>query len=78
MLAVLEWARLNQPDLLDNQEKRRRGIEFEVDHLNNSTFDLSIKLPLVEEVAVGRDAGGAATFTHLDEPVPEWTRGGLA
>lgn len=78
MLAVLEWARLNQPDLLDNQEKRRRGIEFEVDHLNNSTFDLSIKLHLVEEVVVGRDAGGAVTFTHLDEPVPEWTRGGLA
>jgi hypothetical protein len=78
MLALLAWVKVNQPDLLDNQEKRRHGIEFEVDHLNNATFDLSIKLPLAEEVVVGKDAAGAATFTHLDEPAPEWTREGLA
>jgi hypothetical protein len=78
MLALLQWVRRNQPDLLDNPEKRKHGIEFEVDHLNNATCDLSIKLPLVEEVLVQMDAGGAPTFTHQDEPVPEWTRAGLA
>jgi hypothetical protein len=78
MLALLQWASVNQPDLLDDAEKRRTAIQFEVDHLNNSTCDLSIKLPLVEEVFVRRDAGGVVTFEHLDEPVPEWRREGLA
>jgi len=78
MLALLQWVRLNQPDLLDNADKRREGIAFEVDHLNNLTFDLSIKLPLSEAVKVGADYLGAPTFTHLDEPVPEWTQKGLA
>jgi hypothetical protein len=78
MLAVLQWARLNQPELLDNAQKRRHGLDFEVDHLNNSTCDLSIRLPLSESVVVATDAQGAATFTHRDEPVPEWTQEGLA
>jgi hypothetical protein len=29
-------------------------------------------------VVVGKDAGGAPTFSHLDEPQPEWMREGLA
>jgi hypothetical protein len=78
MIAMLEWVRVNEPELLDNPEKRRRGIEFEVDHLNHTTCDLSIKLALTESVLVGTDADGARTITHQDEPVPDWTRGGLA
>jgi hypothetical protein len=78
MLALLQWVRLNQPELLDNADKRHDGIGFEVDHLNNLTCDLSIKLQLSEAVVVGADDLGAPTFTHLDEPVPEWTQKGLA
>lgn len=78
MLAVLQWVRLNQPELLDNPQKRHHGIHFEVDHLNHHTCDLSIRLPLSEGVVVGKDAKGADTFTHQDEPVPEWTLEGLA
>lgn len=78
MLALLRWVRQNQPDLLDNADKRRDGIGFEVDHLNNATCDLAIRLQLSEAVVVGKNAQGADTFAHQDEPIPEWTRGGLA
>lgn len=78
MIALLEWVRVNEPELLDNPDKRKRGIEFEVDHLNNTTCDLSIKLALTESVLVGTDDQGARTITHQDEPIPAWTRGGLA
>lgn len=77
MLAVLEWAQVNQPELLA-QEKGKSGIEFEVDHLSNTTFDLSIKLPLTESVHVGTNAQGARTITHQEEPVPDWMKKGLA
>jgi hypothetical protein len=76
MLAVLTWARVNQPDLLDNPTKRENGITFEADHLSNKTADISIKIELTEDVKVTTNADGSKTITHQAEPVPEWTLSG--
>lgn len=78
MVAVLAWVQVNQPELLGNPDKRKDGITFEVDHLNHTTFDLSIKLPLTESVRVTTDAQGAHAIAHQAEPVPYWTKEGLA
>lgn len=77
-IPLLAWVRVNQSELLANDEKRRKGIEFEVDHLTHETCDISIKLALEESVLVGVDADGQQTIAHLDEPVPDWNRTGLA
>ena len=77
MVALLAWVKVNQPDLLDNVDKRPTGISFEVDHLNHKTCDLSLILELTESIRVTTDADGKHTATALDEPVPEWTISGL-
>jgi hypothetical protein len=71
-VALLAWVKLNQSDLLANDTERKDGITFEVEHLTNSTCDLSIKLALTESVVVGVDGEGVQQITHVDEPVPEW------
>jgi hypothetical protein len=71
--AVLGWAQVNQPELLAVGEKRN-VIQFEVDHLNHNTYDLSIELPLTEGVRVTKDAGGALAFQHVAEQAPDWMR----
>lgn len=77
MIALLSWVQRHQSDLVNHPEKRVRAITFEVDQLNNNTFDLSIKLPLTESVRVVIGAEGQPIATHLQEPVPEWTIPGL-
>lgn len=78
MVALLAWVKLNQSELVENAEQRKNGISFEVDHLNNSTCDLSITLALTEAVKVTQDAAGAYQVKHAQEPVPEWTGNSLA
>ena len=78
IIAALEWVAANQPELLAVDDKRQKGIEFIVDHLNNATCDLAINLDLTESVLVQTDGAGARTVTHLEEPVPDWEREGLA
>jgi hypothetical protein len=71
-VALIVWVQVNQPDLLANDDNRKSGIAFEVDHLTQSTCDLSIKLKLTESVVVGKDGNGVQTIKHVDEPVYEW------
>jgi hypothetical protein len=71
-VALMAWVQVNQPDLIANDDNRKSGIAFEVDHLTQTTCDLSIKLKLTESVIVGTDENGARTITHVDEPVYEW------
>ncbi|NRO99451.1 phage tail protein [Paraburkholderia sp. NMBU_R16] len=58
-IALIEWARKNQPDLVTNPDERAHGITFEVDILNHATADLSIKLALTEGVAVTTGPDGS-------------------
>ncbi|MDC9603924.1 phage tail protein [Xenorhabdus griffiniae] len=69
-IPILAWARLHQPDLLFNPERRKDGFRFEVDLLNNDTADILFTLPASERVIVNRENGRLAP-THLDEPSPD-------
>jgi uncharacterized lipoprotein YmbA len=76
-IALLAWVMVNESELVDNSNLRKTAISFEVDHLNQDTCDLSIKLPLSEAVRVTRDAAGAYQATHDPEQAPEWRTVGL-
>jgi len=66
VVAVLDWVRENQPDILSSST--RRLTDFAVSLLANS---LTIRLPLTERVQVV-DLDGVRTITHLPEPpLPE-------
>ncbi|RQS60412.1 phage tail protein [Burkholderia sp. Bp8986] len=68
-IAVVEWARKYQPDLVTNWDQRSTGITFEIDILNDMTADVSIKLQLTESVVVRVDDDGVRTVTHVDDSV---------
>jgi hypothetical protein len=50
-----------------NPDERGHGITFEVDILNHSTADLSIKLALTESVAVQTGSDGSRVIDHVDD-----------
>jgi len=70
MVPLLDWIRVNQPELLAN-DKRRGEIAFDVDVLANDKVDMDIKLPLTERVGVHAGADGVLTIEHYPEPVIE-------
>lgn len=68
-VALLDWLRLHQSELLGNPD-RRDDIRFEADVLANDKIDLSIKLPLTERVGV-KNTAGAISIEHYPEPTAE-------
>ncbi len=70
MVPLLAWLQVHQRDLLDNAEKRKTGIRFEVDFNSKETIDLSITLDLTERVRVIRGNDGRLDIKHLPEPQP--------
>ncbi|MCI0152139.1 phage tail protein [Paraburkholderia sediminicola] len=75
MIALVEWARAYQPDLVTNVDERTNGITFEADILSNATADLSIRMHLTESVVVSVDANGNRIVTHVDDAAECWTAG---
>jgi len=67
-IPVLEWLRLQQPDLLTNLERGKDAIAFEADILDGGKVDMSLKLPLTERVIVKRQDDGSLDISHPDEP----------
>lgn len=65
---LFAWLRVHQPELLLNLDKSREGVTFEADIIDNTTVDLSIKLPLSERVIVKPQEAGALEITHPVEP----------
>ncbi|KVN57517.1 phage tail protein [Burkholderia stagnalis] len=66
-LAIVEWVRGNQPDLLLDPDARAHGITYEIDILDNETSDVSIKLQLTESVVVKVNDDGSRTIEHVDD-----------
>ncbi|GMM59868.1 phage tail protein [Novosphingobium pituita] len=64
-LVICEWARHNQPDLL---QPGKEAFRFEADIIDAKTVDLHVEIPLTERVQVITDASGAAHIEHLEEP----------
>lgn len=69
--ALVQWLQENQPDLLLNTSKREEAISFNVDIINDTTSDISIKIQLTEDVDVSLESG-QPFFTHRQEQIPEW------
>ncbi|MDH2998107.1 phage tail protein [Pasteurellaceae bacterium LFhippo2] len=68
---VLEFVRTEQSELLHNPTNQEK-ITFEIDTLNNKTYDIYIKIPLTERVVV-KEENGLITANHANEPQPtEW------
>lgn len=66
-VAIVEWARKYQADLFLNPDERADGITYEVDILDNTTADVSVKLQLTKSVVVTRGDNGARRIEHVDD-----------
>lgn len=64
-LAVNDWLRLNQPDLLAASAP---GYAFQADIIDEKTVDLQIDLALTEQVVLVPRDGGGLDLQHLTEP----------
>jgi hypothetical protein len=69
VLPLLGWVSVHQPELLENLDKVKNGIQFEADILDKNKVDLSLTLALTERVIVGTDAQGKTTIKHAGEPM---------
>lgn len=71
VVPLLDWLRVNEPDIMTTEEKRRTGFTFHADVISDTTSDISIELQLSERVIV-KQAGGALHVTHVGEnPLPD-------
>lgn len=68
-IPLFAWILVNQRELMENLERSKDAVAFEVDVLDNSKVDLSIKLPLTERVIVKRQDDGNLVVNHPPEPV---------
>ncbi|KVQ19408.1 phage tail protein [Burkholderia ubonensis] len=66
-VALVEWVRANQPDLVTNPAARADGITFEMSVRDPALVDLSIKLALTESVVVTTGPDGKQIVTHVDD-----------
>jgi len=75
-LAINDWLRTNQPDLLAPESSA--GYRFEADILNigSGLIDLHITLKLTEQVALVTGEDGALALQHVAEPDLTWLTGG--
>lgn len=67
MLAVTNWLRINQPELLT---PGREACTIEVDIIDSKLVDLQLQLQLDENVSVTRREDGGYDLQHLAEPDP--------
>lgn len=68
MVPLLAWCRSNQPELLQNED-RRDGFKFRAEQLNDKTADIEITLKLTEGVKVWLDnATQKLKIEHIPEP----------
>ena len=65
---ILAWARVHQPDLIFNPDKRAREISFMADILSNRCADILYSMPTDEAVIVSTNERGETVFIHRDEP----------
>ena len=66
-LAVLDWIRITQPELLLNHTSGNEAFQFQVDILDEKKVDIEITIELNEAVDVAEDG----TAAYRPEPVLE-------
>ncbi|MNZ54086.1 P2 phage tail completion protein R (GpR) [compost metagenome] len=69
-IPLLAWLREHQRELLENLERGKDAIQFQVEILNNDLIDMSIRLPLTERVIVkpATDGSGILQINYPEEP----------
>ncbi len=67
---LVAWIRANQPDILDNTDKRDRAVQFVVNPLGKQSVDIGISIPLTERAIVSVDETHPTRYnvTHPKEP----------
>lgn len=70
MVPLLAWCKVNQPELLDNPDKRENAIRFAVAPQSRDTYDLGIEIDLTERAIVKPDPDHDTRLriTHPNEP----------
>jgi hypothetical protein len=66
-VAVFQWARVNQPDLLAFASP---GIAFDADILDSGAADVLLQLDLIQNVSAAPAQGGGLALSWLAEPDP--------
>ena len=66
---ILAWVQIHQSELLNNPEKRKTGISFDIDFNNNDTIDILIRLTLTEKSIVTKDGKERISVQHQEEPL---------
>ncbi|WP_343463993.1 phage tail protein [Pantoea sp.] len=69
IVPMLDWLRVNQPDLMATKEKQRDGFTFQTHPVSDTAYDITIDLQLSERVRVTRD-GAALHIEHVSETSP--------
>ncbi len=67
-LPLMIWLRTNELMLYQNFDKAEDGVKFEIDIMDNDTYDIAIELPLIEAVNILRGEDGTYTMTNRNEP----------
>ena len=71
VVPMLEWLRVNEPDIMATKEKQQTGFTFKADVISDTASDISIDLQLSERVIVKR-VGDELHVNHVGEnPLPE-------
>lgn len=67
IVPLLVWLQTNQPDLLQDTERRQRAIAFEAEIIDHGKIDIALSLDLSERVLV-KPALNSYECEHLGEP----------
>jgi len=66
IVPMLEWLRVNEPDIMATKEKQQTGFTFKADVISDTASDISIDLQLSERVIV-KSMGDALHVSHVGE-----------
>lgn len=71
IVPMLEWLRVNEPDIMATKDKQQNGFTFKADVISDTASDISIDLQLTERVIIRR-VGDELHVEHVGEnPPPE-------
>lgn len=67
IVPIMDFVRRNQPEIVENPQRRENSIQFTTEQLNHDTADIQIKIRLTEAVRVVEE-NGVNLINHLAEP----------
>lgn len=70
MVPIVAWMYINQQEIMANPDLRKGAIKLEAEQLNNSAYDIGIKLRLSERVIVKKNESGLL-YKHVNDEPPE-------